>query len=233
MPLFTANYEGIRNLIKEDGIYENLSPIFYLLSAGLMFFLFIRSKSKGEIYFLKTNRNYFFLLLGLLFIIFCGEEISWGQRIFGIKTPETLQNANVQDEINIHNLWLFNPIDNNGNSKTGLKAWITSARLYALFWFSYCVIIPILFKISYEIRRFIRKINLPIISLWIGFLFIFNHVISKILEKLLLSKLSADTLPITEIKETSFAFLYLVASVSLFTIYKKATTQKGGNKMFR
>ena len=36
-----------------------------------------------------------------------GEEISWGQRIFNIATPETISQMNVQDETNIHNLEFF------------------------------------------------------------------------------------------------------------------------------
>ena len=35
------------------------------------------------------------------------EEISWGQRIFDIDTPEALKEVNVQKEINIHNLVFF------------------------------------------------------------------------------------------------------------------------------
>ena len=32
-----------------------------------------------------------------------GEEISWGQRLFGIATPEALKETNLQNEINLHN----------------------------------------------------------------------------------------------------------------------------------
>ncbi|MET0510001.1 MAG: hypothetical protein ABWZ78_17740 [Burkholderiaceae bacterium] len=45
----------------------------------------------------------------LLFIAFvclfgAGEEISWGQRVFGIETPETFKESNAQQEFNLHNL---------------------------------------------------------------------------------------------------------------------------------
>ena len=36
--------------------------------------------------------------------IFCGEEISWGQRIFNYGTPDTIEQVNVQREFNLHNL---------------------------------------------------------------------------------------------------------------------------------
>ena len=39
-----------------------------------------------------------------MFFIAFGEEISWGQRILGIETPESLEGINDQGETNLHNL---------------------------------------------------------------------------------------------------------------------------------
>jgi hypothetical protein len=33
-----------------------------------------------------------------------GEEVSWGQRILGLQTPETLAEINRQDELTLHNI---------------------------------------------------------------------------------------------------------------------------------
>jgi hypothetical protein len=41
---------------------------------------------------------------GAIFFIGAMEEISWGQRIFGIETPEYLLERNAQNELNIHNI---------------------------------------------------------------------------------------------------------------------------------
>ena len=43
-------------------------------------------------------------LFALGCFLIAGEEISWGQRIFGWGTPEALEAANSQDETNLHNL---------------------------------------------------------------------------------------------------------------------------------
>ena len=45
-------------------------------------------------------------LIGLIY--FAGEEISWGQHLFGWGTPELFKELNVQDETNFHNMsrWL-------------------------------------------------------------------------------------------------------------------------------
>ena len=42
--------------------------------------------------------------LAVLALIAAGEEISWGQRIFGFETGQTLQAINLQRETNLHNL---------------------------------------------------------------------------------------------------------------------------------
>lgn len=48
--------------------------------------------------------------LGMLFI--SGEEISWGQRIFGWDTPDDLDDVNNQGETNLHNVGLILPAFN-------------------------------------------------------------------------------------------------------------------------
>jgi hypothetical protein len=37
-----------------------------------------------------------------------GEEISWGQRIFGVATPEAVARINLQNELTIHNIGAVN-----------------------------------------------------------------------------------------------------------------------------
>ncbi|PIR58646.1 MAG: hypothetical protein COU69_04410 [Candidatus Pacebacteria bacterium CG10_big_fil_rev_8_21_14_0_10_56_10] len=39
-----------------------------------------------------------------------GEEVSWGQRLFQIKTPTVLQAVNQQNELNIHNTRALMPL---------------------------------------------------------------------------------------------------------------------------
>jgi hypothetical protein len=45
-----------------------------------------------------------FLLLAVGALLIAGEEISWGQRIFDVETPETLNALNRQGEIGVHNI---------------------------------------------------------------------------------------------------------------------------------
>ncbi len=45
---------------------------------------------------------YVLLAIGIFFLI--GEELSWGQRLFGWQTPEAYKEINKQDETNLHNI---------------------------------------------------------------------------------------------------------------------------------
>ena len=44
------------------------------------------------------------ILVTLVFVVMIGEELSWGQRIFGWATPEGYAKINAQGETNLHNL---------------------------------------------------------------------------------------------------------------------------------
>nr|WP_314446625.1 hypothetical protein [uncultured Sphingomonas sp.] len=56
---------------------------------------------------LRQQRNPWLWLFGLFFLLIAGEEVSWGQRVFGIVSPQEIAAVNVQGETNLHNLkWL-------------------------------------------------------------------------------------------------------------------------------
>jgi len=82
----------------EDGIIEWLTFVFYML-AGVTSFL-IYKKITGE----YLRRKFFYLLLSFACFFIAFEEISWGQRIFDIETPELFIEYNDQDQIDLHNI---------------------------------------------------------------------------------------------------------------------------------
>lgn len=97
--LKSFRYEFYDFLISEDSISEYLQAIAYF-SSGIIFIL-IAKMFKGE-----GTRLHKILLItaGLGVLLIAMEEISWGQRLFGVKTPEWFQRHNIQNEISIHNL---------------------------------------------------------------------------------------------------------------------------------
>lgn len=215
VPLFALKYKTIFNLTEEDHLYENFQAITFLLTSFLMFFLYIKSKSTEREYIFNFSRNIYFLLLAVFFFFCFGEEISWGQRIFGIETPLSLQYINAQDETNIHNLWIFQGYDKNEVAKSGLSLWITSGRVFALIWFVYCFLIPLSEQFFSFFRKIYKKLSFPVVPLWLGSLFVIAHIISKVAEKLWIY---SEEQPVIEIKEATFSFLYLMVGV-VFVIF--------------
>lgn len=217
--LFFQNPEQRINYTQEDGIIENLSAIFFLLASIVFLFLFFKSRTEDKIYFLKRNRNYFFLLLGLLLFFCFGEEISWGQRIFNIMVPDQWKAINTQQELNFHNLYIFQGNVDGNIKKTGIALWITAPRIFLLIWFFYCLMIPIAIKFSPKLRLFSRKIYFPIVPIWLGFLFLLNQIICSSVSVILQLK---DRQPSVEIKETNYGFLYLLVGIYFYISYRKS-----------
>ena len=83
----------------EDGPLEWTSFVMFLATGGLMVGRAVRLRAKRTTLFLAMT-----FAAGLLMFFGAGEEISWGQRVFDIETPEVLAAHNKQRETNLHNL---------------------------------------------------------------------------------------------------------------------------------
>ncbi|MGB8492081.1 MAG: hypothetical protein WCE64_13575 [Bacteroidales bacterium] len=219
--LLTESPDTALRLSREDGIVENLSAIFFFLASCIMFYIFVVTKTDAKDFLFKSRRNYFILLLGLFFFFCAGEEISWGQRIIGIDTPEYMEENNAQKELNIHNLFIFQATDRNNNIKTGLKELLTGHKIFAFIWITFCLLIPVLYRVSSHSNKFLDRISFPVIPLWLGILFLINHLLSKVFESM---HLFPRLTPIIETKETDFALLFLFASIVLYLQYRNNTS---------
>ena len=95
--LALINHTVAFQLTLDDKIIQWLQFLFLLASA----FYFYRLGRKHA----KKDRVIAFGFFVLLFftVILALEEISWGQRIFDIPTPDFIKSVNVQNEINLHN----------------------------------------------------------------------------------------------------------------------------------
>lgn len=86
--------------VSEDRFAEWMGVIFFGLAA-IYCALVIKILRQNN---MKTvSCLYMIVFVGLLFII--GEELSWGQRIFGWTTSEEFKQINRQGETNIHNIY--------------------------------------------------------------------------------------------------------------------------------
>ena len=78
----------------EDGAVENLTFVAFLL-AGI-------TLSVAALATRRLSLRCVYILGGITLLFFAGEEINWGQRIIGFKTPDFLTDLNA--EFNIHNI---------------------------------------------------------------------------------------------------------------------------------
>lgn len=84
----------------EDRFAEDMQVVFYSLALVLNLIVIRqlwRADRKG------MALLYVGISLGLVFMV--GEELSWGQRMFGWGTPQAFQDANKQGETNLHNIY--------------------------------------------------------------------------------------------------------------------------------
>lgn len=82
----------------EDGPLENASAIIFFM-ASIIGYIVV-----GK--FFKTRKilyGFLYLFLAFSFMMLALEEISWGQRIFDLETPESFS-SNLQNQITLHNL---------------------------------------------------------------------------------------------------------------------------------
>lgn len=225
--------ETLRSLIREDGIIENLGALLFLAGGVLFLIRFWRPQEdraidRGK----RAKRNYFCLAIGLALIVGAGEEISWGQRIFGIDTPAFLKEVNRQGELNLHNIGILHGKNADGSVKTGLARWLTASHLFIVFWVLAFVVPPAVDRLSAGGRRLLQRLRFPVLPLWVGALFLGNLVLSAVLLELARSIGNYEGLrhPITELKETNYALASAVAGWTWF-LHKKTVPPGGLNDM--
>jgi len=89
-----------RRVIDEDGPVEWLQ-FALILVAGLLF-----AYMGARLIHRRWHRfGSLYLLLAAAALFVAGEEISWGQRVLGLRTPEELARINAQQEISVHNIY--------------------------------------------------------------------------------------------------------------------------------
>ncbi|MGE4587406.1 MAG: hypothetical protein AB7D05_08705 [Mangrovibacterium sp.] len=85
--------------VQEDGFVENMTALFLFFSSLVCLYRVLEYRKERKPLWLFT-----FGMLAVLFFFAAGEEISWGQRIFGIESSDFFLENNKQAETNLHNL---------------------------------------------------------------------------------------------------------------------------------
>ncbi|MEZ4271950.1 MAG: hypothetical protein R3C68_11130 [Myxococcota bacterium] len=136
-----------RRMVSEDGPFEWLTVLFLV---GSFLYCLRTSWSHGRRHAKPAMLTFAVLALACLFG--AGEEISWGQRIFDIPTPDWLATHNRQRETNLHNLVLGGVSINRLVFSTFLGVGI------ALYFF----VLPWTYKLSDRVRRWLAPWYIPL-----------------------------------------------------------------------
>jgi len=140
----------------EDGVMEWMSVALLIYLAGLCLRRLTALRSFRPKAFFVT-----LLLATLAFLFVAGEEVSWGQRIFAIDTPEWIRENNQQGEMNLHNLM----VGDFSVNKVIFGNLLTFALLL------YVVVLPIVAHRSSRIKGLVERCGLPLPTLLQSILF--------------------------------------------------------------
>ncbi|MEN9564262.1 MAG: hypothetical protein RIR73_2506, partial [Chloroflexota bacterium] len=209
-PLFTS--EAVLDAFaREDSIFETLSPIYLFVCCVLLGIAWWREKKNIASYRFHWVFRLSLLAFAMVFFVAAAEEVSWGQRIFGIETPNLIKDVNVQKEITLHNLILFQGED--------AILPVSFDQLSAVFSLMFGFGLPIG---NWILKRFKLGVEtlMPIMPLMVGWLMPLNYALQKFLMQLFRSYpqyyLHPEmhfSQPIYEIREHNYAFALMVCVV--------------------
>lgn len=152
--LASTDVKSYYSLIKEDGVIEYGSAICWFLAAIILLYRLDIMKR------IRCHRTCDFrivpyIILMLFFIACAGEEISWGQRILDIKTPEIISKINIQNETNLHNIGSISIFSN----------------LFFVITLIFFLLVPFLTKRSLHLKNYLCYYSFPIPHRFVIYIF--------------------------------------------------------------
>jgi hypothetical protein len=175
-------------LRSEDGFWETVTALGLFGAAG--FFVDAGLRHPRAVPGNARSVRWMLVGMGLLFFFGAGEEISWGQRIFDIATPEGLRSVNVQGELNVHDIGGY---------------WANYVLMLGIFF--YLVALPILERLFVDVRGIVAFLGLPVPPL----AFVPFGIVATFLgdHPRLMALWPASTWRLSEARETIFGVLML------------------------
>ena len=188
--------------IPEDHYFENVGALSFFATSVLFFIAFLYAR-QAKAFWVK---QLFCLAFALLFFFGAGEEISWGQRIFNVATPESINAVNMQGEINVHNL-----------SFGGVT--IPFETFFDLLWLSYTVVLPLAAMFIKPFEKFATRF-VPIVPWAVGVTFATNYLWAKVAKVVYEAGYHYDFIPfrqaVQEVKEGNYAVLFALTALFVF-----------------
>ncbi|MBE0683499.1 MAG: hypothetical protein IH589_16445 [Anaerolineales bacterium] len=195
-------------LFDEDHYFENVGAISLFIASSVSFYTFFLLRKVHRKQKVFWGKQLVYLSLALLYFFGGGEEISWGQRIFGISTPTNLVEENVQGELNVHNLAVF-------ENSTLLKA----DNIFSIFWLGFAVLVPFGSLLFDRFRRVVST-WMPVVHWGIGVLFLGNYILADLAKRIFISSYTSKLVPfvqaVQEIKESNYEFLFIFLALFVY-----------------
>jgi hypothetical protein len=194
--------EILDGLVEEDGPVEWIGALALIAAAGLYLGVFrLYGKSRDP-----QVRRWPLIVVVVLLILAAGEELSWGQRVVGLKTPESLVEVNAQDELNIHNV-------------DSLKS-LLAFRIFAIFCLVLYVMVPLIATVRNPLAGRVQRL-LPIAPIWLAVVFAAVLVVPSLVRDVIDSaRLDTPQTPanrgIGEIREAILELLIGIAAVCAY-----------------
>lgn len=192
---FLVSGDTTLRLTGEDGPYETIGALAFVLAGVLFAILFARTW--------RGDRCWWFLALALLFLFAAGEEISWGQRVVG--WGEVDRSTNVQGETTLHNLEVFDTVEG---------GWLKFTRLFLLFWLGWLLVLPLLAGLVEPARNLARRLRLPVPALVFGLVMLANLGLSKTYDPVGVDEVALER--IAEIRECAQAVTLVALALSFW-----------------
>lgn len=164
--LYKTNADAFEIFIEEDGFVEWITVL------GLLGVVFV---SINRLFTLRKEKSAFFLfvtaLTAILFFFAAGEEISWGQRIFGIESSDFFKQNNAQQETNLHNLVV-------GGQKINK---IIFSTVLSIFLGIYFLLFPVLYVKWNKFKQFVNYIGIPVPRVYHAAAILVTFLLSEII----------------------------------------------------
>lgn len=151
-----GNVAAHNGLLREDGLYETLQAVFCAAAATVFAFaLFTSRRFPNWPHGREWRRRVFVAGLMLTMLMMFGEEISWGQRLFGFEAPAWIKAHNFQGEMTLHNWDVFQPLESGNRLQ----------NVWLLLVVAYLGVLPLLANKLRWVRGTLDAIGLPLASL--------------------------------------------------------------------
>lgn len=131
----------------EDGFVEYGTAIMLLAISFLCVYRLVSYRKNKSFYWILGILGF-----AVLFFFGAGEEISWGQRLFGIESNEFFKENNAQQETNLHNLVV-------GDTKINK---LIFSQLLVLVLVLYLIIVPIIYDKWKWVKDLIDRFAVPL-----------------------------------------------------------------------